>query len=62
VLEPYKSKVILVVYDSLLIDFNSEDGKEAIIKVKEIINNEGLTAQFKYGANYNSLKKSNYLC
>jgi len=62
VLEPYKSKVILVVYDSLLIDFNSEDGKEAITKIKEIINNEGLTAQFKYGANYNSLKKPHYLC
>ena len=61
-LEKYKSKILLVVYDSFLIDFHSEDGRECIDKIKEIINNQGLTAQFKYGANYGSLKKPNYLC
>lgn len=54
----YKSKVILVVYDAFLVDLHSEDGKEFILKVKEIIKKQGLTAQFKYGSNYNSLKKA----
>lgn len=53
-----KSKVMLVVYDAFLVDLHSEDGKIFIQKVKEIINNKGLTAQFKYGSDYNSLKKA----
>jgi hypothetical protein len=61
VLEDYKSKVILVVYDSLLIDFNLEDGKEPILKIKQIIENQGLSAKFKYGKDYNSLQKMTYL-
>jgi hypothetical protein len=61
ILENYKSKVILVVYDSLLIDFNLEDGKEPILKIKQIIENQGLSAKFKYGKDYNSLQKMTYL-
>ena len=49
---------MLVVYDAFLVDLHSEDGKIFIQKVKEIINNKGLTAQFKYGSDYNSLKKA----
>lgn len=61
VLRDYKSKVVLVVYDSLLIDFDTEDGKEPILKIKQIIENQGLSAKFKYGKDYNSLLKTNYL-
>lgn len=57
-LESYKSKVILVVYDAFLVDLHPEDGKIFIQKIKEIINKQGLTAQFKYGSSYNSLKKA----
>ncbi len=57
-LESYKSKVVLVVYDAFLIDLHPEDGKIFIQKVKEIISKQGLTAQFKYGSSYNSLKKA----
>jgi hypothetical protein len=61
VLKSYKSKVVLVVYDSLLIDFNTEDGKDPIIKIKQIIENQHLSAKFKYGKDYNSLQKQTYL-
>lgn len=60
-LENYKTKVILVVYDSLLLDFSLEDGKEPIQKVKQIIENHKLTAKFKYGKNYHSFEKLNFL-
>jgi hypothetical protein len=60
-LKNYRSKVVLVVYDSLLIDFNTEDGKEPIIKIKQIIENQHLSAKFKYGKDYNSLQKTDYL-
>jgi len=61
VLNEVKSKVILVVYDSLLIDFDVKDGKEPILKIKELIKNHKLTAKFKYGKDYNSLQNQTYL-
>ena len=32
-----KSTLILYVYDSFLFDFSKEDGKETLIKIKEIV-------------------------
>jgi hypothetical protein len=61
VLKDYKTKVILVVYDSLLLDFSISDGKEPIIKIKQIIENQHLSAKFKYGKDYNSLQKTELL-
>ena len=60
-LQDKKSFITLVVYDSILIDFNFEDGKDVLTTVKNIIQRKGLTSKVKYGSNYNSLKKTNYL-
>jgi hypothetical protein len=57
-LKRYSSKVVLVVYDSLLIDFDTGDGKEVILEIKEIIQKQGLSATFKYGKDYNNLIKA----
>lgn len=38
-LKDYKSKLILYTYDSFLIDFNLDDGKDVIIGIKEIMEN-----------------------
>lgn len=56
-----KSFVTLVVYDSFLIDFSFDDGKDVLIAIKDIIEEHGLTCKVKYGHNYHSLKKLNYL-
>lgn len=60
-LEGRKSQIVLVVYDSFLIDFCLEDGKDILIKVKEIVNKRGLRIRGKVGKNYNSLQLCNYL-
>ena len=54
ILKNKKSKLILYVYDSFLFDFNKEDGKETLIKVKEIIS-EKYPIKLKIGENYNEL-------
>lgn len=56
-----KSFVTLVVYDSFLIDFSFEDGKDILLQIKHIINTHGLTCTVKYGTEYGSLRKSSYL-
>ena len=60
-LEKYKSFISLIVYDSFLIDFSVEDKKGILLEIKEIINKFNLTAKIKYGKNYESLAKTNYL-
>lgn len=60
-LENKKSFISLIVYDSFLIDFSVEDKKDILVGIKEIINNHNLTAKIKYGKNYESLVKTNYL-
>lgn len=60
-LEEKKSKIVLIVYDSFLLDFALEDGKELLLEVKEIIEREGFTAKVKIGKDYSSLTKTNYL-
>ena len=57
-LDNHKSRVNLVVYDSFLIDFDTADGKEPILRVQEIVKMNGFTTKLKYGKNYNNLQKS----
>lgn len=52
-LENKKSKIILVVYDSMLIDYNAEDGKETLNQIKQILEEEGYAVKAKIGTNYN---------
>ena len=55
-LENRKSNIILYTYDSILIDYNKEDGKEALIEIKNLLENSfGFKVNVSYGTNYNNL-------
>jgi len=40
-LQNKKTKLVLYTYDSLLFDFNKEDGKETLVKLQEILETDG---------------------
>ena len=48
-----KSKVVLVVYDSILIDFSADDGKGFLKNIKDVLEEEGYRVKAKKGDNYN---------
>ena len=54
-LEGKKSKIILYVYDSILIDFAIEDGKETFSEVKNTVSSI-FPIKIKQGTTYSSLK------
>jgi hypothetical protein len=47
-LDNHNSRVVLVVYDSFLIDFDTADGKEPILGIQEIVKQYGFTTKLKY--------------
>lgn len=51
-LQDKKSKVVLVVYDSILIDFAKEDGRETLNNIKTILEENGYVVKTQIGANY----------
>jgi hypothetical protein len=52
-----KTKIILYTYDSVLIDYNREEGREILKEIKHILESSfGFKVRVKYGINYNSLK------
>lgn len=56
-LENKKSNVILYTYDSVLIDYNREDGKETLKEIKSILESSfGFKVKVKYGTDYNNLR------
>jgi hypothetical protein len=56
-LENKQSKVILYTYDSFLVDYSMQDGKEVLTEIKKLLEINGYIVKVAYGANYNSLKK-----
>ncbi len=48
-----KSKVILVVYDSILIDYSAEDEKGFLKQIKDILERDGYRVRAQKGDNYN---------
>jgi len=52
-LKDKKSKVLLVVYDSILIDYSAEDGKGTLADIKNILEEDGYRVKAKKGDNYN---------
>jgi hypothetical protein len=54
-LEGKRSKIILYVYDSILIDFAIEDGKETLQSIKEIVSSD-FPIKIKRGTTYSSLR------
>ena len=54
-LSGYSSKLILYTYDSLLFDFDLDDGKDLIFKIKETISDGGYPVKIKAGVNYHAM-------
>jgi hypothetical protein len=50
--EGYKSQVVLVTYDSILLDYCLEDGKSALLQIKQILEQGGMVVKHKYGKTY----------
>ena len=57
-LENKKSNIILYTYDSILVDYSREDGKEVLKKIKNLLENEfGFKVNASFGTDYNNLSK-----
>lgn len=55
------SEIVLVVYDSFLVDFSFQEGGKILSEIKKIIESNDHYVKVKYGDNYNFLGKSQYL-
>lgn len=55
-----ESKIILYLYDSILIDVNSSEDFSFLKKIKYILENNNYEVSTKIGKNYESLKKLNW--
>jgi hypothetical protein len=51
-LETKKSKVVLVVYDSILVDFSKEDGRETLDQIRDILQEDNYLVKVQLGKNY----------
>lgn len=51
----HNSKLILYTYDSFLIDFDVNDGKELILELRNILNINGFHVKMKIGYNYGNM-------
>ena len=56
-IQDYKSKLILYSYDSFLLDFNMKDGLDYLMKVKNILEQDGkYPVKVSWGLNYHEMK------
>lgn len=55
-LQSKKTKIVLYVYDSFLLDFDREDGLEILRGIQKIINESGFSSSVKIGKNYFNMK------
>jgi hypothetical protein len=46
-------KDLLVVYDSILVDYAASDGKGTLSHIKDILEEDGYKVKAKKGSNYN---------
>jgi len=51
-LETKRSKVVLVVYDSILVDFSKEDGRETLDQIRDILQEDNYLVKVQLGKNY----------
>ena len=57
-LENKKSNIILYTYDSILVDYSREDGKEVLREIKNLLESEfGFKVNASFGTDYNNLSK-----
>lgn len=56
-LQPYRSRLILYTYDSMLFDYDLTDGKSLIMQLKNVISENGAyPVKIKAGVNYHDMK------
>jgi hypothetical protein len=55
ILENKNTKLILYTYDSFLLDFDLTDGKQIILDIKKIVEEDGMISNVKVGNNYNEM-------
>jgi len=55
-LKDKKSKVILVVYDSILVDFSKLDGRDTLENIKSVLEKDGYKVKVQIGSNYKFYK------
>jgi hypothetical protein len=51
-IEKTSSKLVLIVYDSFLFDYNVQDGKEFLVEIKKILEEDGYKVKHKYSKSY----------
>jgi hypothetical protein len=47
-----KSQVVLVVYDSILVDYSADDPKGFLTQIKEVLEEDGFKVKAQRGSNY----------
>jgi hypothetical protein len=52
-----KSCILLYTYDSILLDYSEEDGRDTLVKIKRLMEESGFKVNVSYGKNYNCLRK-----
>jgi hypothetical protein len=52
ILDTKISRLVLVTYDSFLIDYSLEDGKALLTSIKNTLSKQGMPVKHKYGKNY----------
>jgi len=57
-LKDYSSKIILYMYDSILIDFNMNDGKDVLLKILDLFKNNKYEISIYNGINYLNMIKT----
>ena len=55
-LQNKQSKLILYTYDSFLFDFDLADGKDLLLKLKDMLQHDKFPVKIKAGKNYHSMK------
>lgn len=60
VLKNYESKIILYVYDSYIMDYNSKDGTKLLKDISDIMIKDNMNVHVDIGNNYHDMQRLNY--
>jgi len=56
-LQNRKTKMVLYTYDSLMFDYHLDEGKEVILKIKQLMESGGFPVTLSIGSDYHSMKE-----
>lgn len=52
ILEGKKTKLVLITYDAFLFDYSVSDGKELLVQIKDILEQDQMVVKHKHGKTY----------